>query len=170
MFTIIITNSANSTHGVCAGFNVEDVHTLCRSPKLLWYTGMRISRGFRVFWPKSLNSAAKFINFIIFVAITTHMVIEHLPFLTLQNVDFGPWMAKINILQVWGTIFDQNLRKIRGLQKFNSHPCVYMLNVDMVLWMHFPLNMRTIIPTPRWISLWSWDTTLIYALLAVSNG
>ena len=42
-------------------------------------------------------------NFIIFVASTTRMAIEHLPFLTLLNAGFGPGggilRAKISILQ-----------------------------------------------------------------------
>ena len=61
--------------------------------------------------------------FIIFVATTTRMAIEHLPFLTLQNAGFGPGRAKSSILQGRGTILSQNHPKICGFLKSNSHPC-----------------------------------------------
>ena len=76
-----------------------------------------------------------------FIATTTPMAIEHLPFLTLQNADSGPGRAKISILQGWGTIFSQNPIKIRGFQKINSHP-----------WCD--IAQATVAAERRWISQW----------------
>ena len=83
---------------------------------------MRVFRIFRGFWLKWLKIGRKIHQFIIFVMTTTRMSIEHLPFLILQNADFGPEKAEICILQGRGTIFSQNPIKIRGFQNFNSHP------------------------------------------------
>jgi len=80
---------------------------------------MRIFRGF---WSKWQKIPGKFINFIISVATTTRMAIEHLPFPTLQNAAFGPGTAKISILQGRGTTLSQNHPKIRGFQKSKFSP------------------------------------------------